>query len=251
MRRILISIEYDGTNYVGWQRQQGLKSIQGEIEKALTKMFKKEILIDGVSRTDKGVHARNQKAVFLIDNNIANDKIPIALNSMIPQDIIVKDAIEVPIDFALRRSVDSKKYIYTIYNNQISSAIGKNFFWHCKGNLNIDAMNLAAEYLIGQHDFSAFKATGGSTKTSVRIIYECRLLKDGNYIYLHIKGNGFLYNMVRIIAGTLYEVGTGKTTLEQFKYILENKDRKLAGITAPPQGLCLEEIFFKNFQCFP
>lgn len=248
MRQILISIEYDGTNYVGWQRQQGLKSIQGEIEKALSKMFKKEIIIDGVSRTDKGVHARDQKAVFFIDNRIANDKIPIALNSILPEDIIVKNAIDVSLDFALRRSVKSKKYVYTIYNSPISSAIGKDYFWHCRGNLDVEAMNSAAEYLIGEHDFSSFKATGGSTKTSVRIIYECKIIKDGSYLYLHIRGNGFLYNMVRIIAGTLYEVGIGKISLERFKYILENGDRKLAGVTAPPQGLCLEQIFFNNFQ---
>ncbi|SEG07704.1 tRNA pseudouridine38-40 synthase [Caloramator fervidus] len=244
MRNIKLVIEYDGTRYCGWQRQKNGISIQEVIEKAIEKLTKEQVELIGSSRTDAGVHARGQVANFYTNTTIPSDKICYALNSILPQDIAIIESCEVPMDFHSRYNSIGKKYSYTILNRRIASPLLRNFSAHVPQPLDFEAMVKASKYFLGEHDFSAFKSTGSSVKTSIRTIRKLDFTKDGDIIRFEIEANGFLYNMVRIIAGTLIEVGKGKIRAEDIPLIIKSKDRSKAGPTAPAQGLCLEKVYY-------
>lgn len=244
MRNIKLTIEFDGTNYNGWQTQKNKTSIQETIESALKLVMNEEIELTGSSRTDAGVHALGLTANFKTMSTIATDRIPRALNSVLPKDIVIKDAEEKHDEFHARFCSIGKKYKYTIVNDKYPSALIRNYAYFFPYKLDIEAMQNACKYLLGDHDFSAFKSSGGSAKTSIRTIYSAEFVKRDNIIEFYIHGNAFLYNMVRIIVGTLLDVGQGKIKPEQIEEIILSGDRKKAGKTAPPYGLCLVEVYY-------
>jgi len=244
MKNIKIVIEYDGTRYCGWQRQKNGVSIQETIEKAIEKVTGEKTEIIGSSRTDAGVHAKGQVANFLTSSTVPPEKICYAINSFLPDDIVILSSQEVPIDFHSRYNSKGKRYSYTILNRKIPSALLKNYSAHIPYELDIEDMIRASKYFLGEHDFSAFKSTGSSVKGNVRTIKRLDLIKDEDIIKMFIEANGFLYNMVRIIAGTLIEVGKGRIKPDDIPFIIDSKDRKKAGPTAPAQGLCLEKVYY-------
>lgn len=241
-RRILLTIEYDGTNYSGWQIQKNGPSIQEEIEKALLKAEKSRIRVTGASRTDAGVHALCQRAHFDTQGKIPVFKYPFVLNTLLPYDISVSNAMQVPGDFNARFCAESKTYTYRIYNSRQRSALKERFFWHVPLELNMDKMQEAAFALLGEHDFTAFSASGGTHKSPVRKIYSIDLTKDKHDIAVRVSGSGFLYNMVRIIAGTLVQAGLNKISKSDIERAFITGDRRLLGATAPAKGLELTEV---------
>ncbi|KMT21207.1 tRNA pseudouridine(38-40) synthase TruA [Clostridium cylindrosporum] len=244
MRNIKLTLEYDGTNYCGWQRQINGISIEETLEKVIIDLFEEDIKILGSSRTDSGVHARGQVVCFKTKSTIPTHKIPGAINSRLPRDIVVVYAEEVDMDFHPIYSTKGKMYSYRIINRKMEPALMRNYYWHVGYNLNFEHMQKAATYFIGEHDFSSFKSQGGSTKDSIREIYSLNLTKDGDYITVTIEGNGFLYNMVRIIVGTLIDVGRGRIPYDSIGDIIKSKDRRRAGITAQAHGLYLEKVYY-------
>ncbi len=229
-------------NSIGWQKQPNKLNIQGEIEKAIGEITGEEIDLIASGRTDAGVHSLGQTANFKTNSNIPIEKIPIAINSKLKKSIVIKSAEEVEERFHSRYSVKSKKYRYTINNSQYGSAIYRDMEYHFPFNLDVNKMQEASKYFEGEHDFKAFKASGTSSKSSVRTIYKAEIIKNEDRIYIELTGNGFLYNMVRIISGTLVDVGTGKIKPEEIKDIIESKERIRAGKTLPARGLCLMEV---------
>lgn len=244
MRNIKIIIEFDGTDYCGWQIQPNALSVQEKIEKALEKLTKEKSKINSSGRTDRGVHALNMVANFLTNSKIPAEKFALALNSVLPKDIVIKDSREVDGGFHARYSAKGKKYRYVILNSKHPSALYRNRSCHIKAELNHFKMIEAAKYFIGTHNFRAFSATGTNVKNFTREIYQLDIIKNDEFIYIEIAGNGFLYNMVRIIAGTLIDVGREKIEPSQIKYIIASKDRKKASKTVPPQGLYLCEVYY-------
>ncbi|ACL75171.1 tRNA pseudouridine(38-40) synthase TruA [Ruminiclostridium cellulolyticum] len=245
MRKIRLTIEYDGTNYHGWQIQKNAKTVQEVIQKALSKLLGEDVGVTGCSRTDVGVHAYGQVAHFLTDSKIPGDKFSYAINNLLPDDIVIKNSEEVPEEFHARYSAKGKKYRYLIYNSPHASAIMRNRSCHVRPELNVAEMQKAAGYFKGEHDFLAFQATGGQVRSTVREIYGMEVyVKEDNMISIEVSGNGFLYNMVRIIAGTLIYVGMGKLHESEIPGIIAGLDRTKAGKTAPAQGLYLVQIYY-------
>jgi tRNA pseudouridine38-40 synthase len=244
MRNIKLTIEYDGTNYHGWQSQQNAIAVQDIVIKAIRKITGEDFSLTGSSRTDTGVHAYGQVANFFTESRIPVDKFPFALNSALPEDIVIKKAEEVNDEFHSRFSTIGKKYRYLIYNSVFPSAILNKRAYFVPGKLDINSMEQAVQYFLGKHDFSAFRASGSDTKTSERTITAVSLRTNAEIIEFEIQGDGFLYNMVRIIAGTLIEVGTGRIHADLIPGIIEGKDRRKAGRTAPAHGLYLVEIYY-------
>ena len=243
--QILLTIAYDGTAYAGWQIQDNALAVQEVIEDALFKIYKTPCPLKAASRTDAGVHAHGQRASFFIQKqNIPLDKLPIVINSYLPTDIAVRDASIVPDDFNPRFCAIRKTYEYKIYNNKTPDPLIRRYCAYERRPLDIQFIKEAARYFIGEHDFAAFKAAGGSTKTSIRKISDCNIKKTDDIINLSITGSGFLYNMVRIIAGTLLYVGLGRIIPNDIPKIISSKDRKMAGKTMPPEGLTLVEVFY-------
>lgn len=244
MRNIKLIIEYHGKSFNGWQKQSNELNIQGEIEKAIGELTGEEINLISSGRTDAGVHSLGQVANFRTESNIPIEKFAIAINSKLKKSIIVKIAEEVHEKFHSRYSVKSKKYRYTINNSAMGTAIYREFEYHFPIKLDIEKMQQAVKYFEGEHDFAGFKASGTSSKNSVRTIYKAEVIKNGDRIYIELTGNGFLYNMVRIIAGTLVDVGIGKIQPQEISEIIKSKDRKRAGKTLAPHGLCLVEVTY-------
>lgn len=242
MRNIKLIIEYDGKSFNGWQKQPNKLNIQGEIEKAIGEITGEEIDLIASGRTDAGVHSLGQTANFKTNSNIPIEKFPIAINSKLKKSIVIKSAEEVDERFHSRYSVKSKKYRYTINISQYGSAIYRDMEYHFPFNLDVQKMQEGAKYFEGEHDFKAFKASGTSSKSSVRTIFKAEVIKNEDRIYIELTGNGFLYNMVRIISGTLVDVGTGKIQASEIKNIIESKERIRAGKTLPARGLCLVEV---------
>jgi tRNA pseudouridine38-40 synthase len=241
--RTLITLSYDGTNYCGWQRQNGQLSVQEAVETALSDLYKRPVRVLGASRTDSGVHALCQKAAFSTpDFRIPAERLYLALNSKLPEDIRAVLSEQKNDSFHVINDVKHKTYSYNIQNSGIYSPTLMRYTHFVKEPLNVDKMSKAAEYFVGTHDFKAFSAANGSAQTSKRTIYECCISKNADIITMLIRGNGFLYNMIRIITGTLIDVGQGRITPEHCKYVIECKDRSKAGITAPAKGLTLEDI---------
>lgn len=244
MKNIKLTIEYDGTEYYGWQRQRELATIQGTVENVLEKILSKHVEINGASRTDAGVHARGQVANFLTDSSIPPDRFIYPINNLLPPDIRIVKSEEVPEEFHARYSTKGKLYSYKIFCRDVDSALITRYAAFCPDKLDAEEMAKAAEYLKGTHDFNAFKAAGSSAKTSIRTIYDIRVDKENEIITVYVSGSGFLYNMVRIIAGTLIEVGKDKISPDAIPDILNSKNRTMAGYTAPARGLCLEELYY-------
>ncbi len=243
MRNIKLTIEYDGKEFNGWQKQPNKLNIQGTIEKAIEKITGEETNLIASGRTDAGVHALGQVANFKTNSNIPIEKIPIAINSNIKKSIVIKTAEEVDEKFHSRLTCKQKTYRYIINNTKQGTAIYRNLETHIPVKLDIKKMKKAIKYFEGQHDFKAFKASGTSSKSSVRTIYKAEIIeKENERIWIELTGNGFLYNMVRIIAGTLVDVGLGKISPEEIPNIIKSKKRENAGKTLKPQGLYLVEV---------
>ena len=242
MKRIKLTIAYDGTIYCGWQVQPNGITVEEVINKALSKMTGEEILVIGASRTDSGVHAMGNVAVFDTNTTIPPEKIGIALNQRLPEDIVITKSEEVPLDFHPRYCDCSKTYEYHIINTRIPVPTKRFTNYFVSYELDIDKMREAASYLVGEHDFVSFCNVRTDVENTVRTITALDILTNGNEITIRITGNGFLYNMVRIIVGTLIRVGRGFYEPGKVKEILEAKDRKAAGVTAPAHGLMLMEI---------
>ncbi len=246
MRNIKIIIEYDGKDYNGWQKQKNKLNIQGEIERAIEEITGEKVDLIASGRTDAGVHALAQVANFKIEKDIPIEKIPYALNSKLKKSIRIKEAKEVDEKFHSRYTCKRKTYKYVINNSIQGTAIYRNLQYHFPEKLDDIKMNEAVKYLIGEHDFKSFKASGTSSKSSVRTIYDAKVTREGEIVTIELTGNGFLYNMVRIIAGTLVDVGEGKIKPEDVKKILLAKDRLKAGRTLPPTGLYLVNVEYES-----
>lgn len=242
MRNIKLTIEYDGKDYNGWQKQPSHLNIQGEIERAIYEVTRQEVELIGSGRTDAGVHAFEQVANFKIDSDFPIEKMATAINSQLKASIRIVKAEEVPLEFHSRYHCHQKTYGYFIDNSEQGTAIYRNITYHISKPLNVEAMQKAVNYLVGEHDFSSFKSSGTSSKSSVRTIYNAQIVKEQQRVAIMLTGNGFLYNMVRIISGTLVEVGLGNIKAEEVKNILEAKDRQKAGKTLPAKGLFLIKV---------
>ncbi|WP_032120429.1 tRNA pseudouridine(38-40) synthase TruA [Clostridium amazonitimonense] len=244
MKNIKLVIEYDGYNYNGWQRQKNAITIQEKIEESIFKATGEEVSITGCSRTDTGVHARAFVANFYTSTTIPPEKIKYALNSKLPKDIVILNSKEVKADFHARYNCVEKTYSYTILNRDNPSALYRNYIYHVREKLDLNLMKEACNYFKGTHDFTAFKSTGSSVKTSTRTIKNMELHKDNDYIKIYVTADGFLYNMVRIIVGTLIEVGKGKLEPKSIANIIESRDRTKSGKVVPAAGLCLEKVLY-------
>ncbi|MFH1061768.1 MAG: tRNA pseudouridine(38-40) synthase TruA [Candidatus Omnitrophota bacterium] len=253
MKNILLKIEYDGTGYKGWQTQRfksgaslpaKVATIQQSIEGALSIILQKKISIAGSGRTDSGVHAKEQVANFKINTDIPISKIKKSLNSLLPRDIIIKQIKYVDLEFHARFSAKSKLYRYTILNRSYGSAFLKNYVFHCVPPLNAALMAKEAGQLKGTHDFRSFQASDKKPRSSIRTIKKISVKTQDDLIFIDIQADGFLYNMVRNIAGTLVEIGRGKMPKGTMKKLLDVKDRTFAGPTAPASGLCLIKVMY-------
>ena len=245
MRNIKLTIEYDGKCYNGWQKQPDKLNIQGEIEKAIYNIAQEEVDLIGSGRTDAGVHALGQVANFKTNSALPIEKLALAINSQLKSSIIIKKAEEVDERFHSRYTAKQKTYRYIINNSKTGTAIYRNLEYCFPVKLNVEKMVEAAKYFEGEHDFKAFKSSGTSGKNSVRIIYKAEVRQDGERIIIELTGNGFLYNMVRIISGTLLDVGLGKIEPNEIPDIIEKKDRTKAGKTLPAHGLYLVKVQYK------
>lgn len=245
MKRVKLVVAYDGTNYSGWQLQKNAVTIEQKLNEALSELLGEEIVVTGASRTDAGVHSLGNVCVFDTNTRIPAEKISFALNARLPEDIVVQDSCEVNADFHPRAGKSSKTYEYRVLNRTFPDPTRRRdtYFYHYP--LDVAAMQKAASLLEGEHDFKSFCSVHAQVETTVRTIYNCTVGKDGDIITIRVTGNGFLYNMVRIIAGTLIEVGAGKRAPEEILEMLERTDRCSAGPTAPAHGLTMIGIHYE------
>ena len=271
-KNILLTIAYDGSEFHGWQKQPGEITVQGYLETTMSRLFKQEIALSGTSRTDAGVHALDQKASFVSDISVPIEKLPLVINNALCGEekgpfakapVRILNACEMPDDFHARFDCKGKEYIYRIKaacgsngDTQspeigLSQVFDRNYVYHVSETLDAKAMQEAAKYLLGEHDFKSFEASGGSPrKSTVRTIFDAKVFASKaeagstQNIEIHVSGDGFLYNMVRIITGTLIEIGQGKREPAEMESIIEANDRQEAGFTAPPNGLYLAEVFY-------
>lgn len=246
MRRIRLVVAYDGTNYRGWQLQPNGVTIEEELNRALTELMGKPITVIGASRTDSGVHARGNVAVFDTDTRMPADRICFALNQRLPEDIRVQRSEEVPVTWHPRKVNCTKTYEYKILNKKIAMPLERLYSYFSYYDLDIEKMRQGARYLLGEHDFKSFCTARTQIEDTVRTIYSLDITKECDMITIRISGSGFLYNMVRIIAGTLIEVGSGMYLPERVEEILEARDRKAAGATAPARGLTLMGMKYED-----
>lgn len=250
MRNIRLVVEYDGTSLHGWQRQANAPTVQAHLETALAELLQHEVSVAGASRTDAGVHARGQVAAFKTERPIPLHGVRRGLNSLLPDSIAISDAREMPEDFHPRFSATGKHYRYSILRRADRSPRWRERAWHHPDELDLEAMRAGAAVLIGEHDFGAFRAAGCTAKTTIRRL-DAIEITDGEVVTLDVRGNAFLRMMVRILVGTLAEVGTGRFTVAQLAEILEAKDRTRAGKTAPAHGLELMEVRYDGTRAGP
>ncbi len=241
-RNLLLKIQYDGSGYHGYQIQPTAITVQQVIEESLSQITRETISVNGCSRTDAGVHAVEYALSFKTFFPIPAERLPIVLNGKLPADIKALSCSEVSCDFHARFDTKSKTYRYVINTRKDPQVFTRNYEWQLGKELDVDAMNFAARFLIGENDFSSFMTAGAQVSSAVRHIYELNVVSNGDFVTIFIRANGYLYNMVRIITGTLVNIGLGKYPPEAMKEILEAKDRSFAGPTAPPQGLALYSI---------
>ena len=244
MRNIKLTIEYDGKDFNGWQKQPTKLNIQGTIEQAIKQITGEDVELNASGRTDAGVHALGQVANFKTNSQIPIEKFAIAINSKLKRSIVIKKAEEVDERFHSRLSCKKKTYRYIINNSPEGTAIYRNLETHIPQKLDLSQMKKAIKYFEGEHDFKAFKASGTSSKSSVRTIYKADIYQENEKIFIEITGNGFLYNMVRIIVGTLVEVGLGTIKPEKIIDIIQQGKRENAGKTFPPNGLYLLKVMY-------
>ena len=254
MGRIKLTVAYDGTNYHGWQLQPGRATIEGELNKALSNLTGEKVCVTGASRTDAGVHALGNVAVFDTGSRIPAEKFSYALNQRLPADIVVQCSEKVPEDFHPRHCECQKIYEYTILNRKFPLPQYRNTAYFYYGKLDINHMRNACKAFIGEHDFAGFCSAGAQVQSTVRTIYSLEILEEkiqeanmvntGRIITIRVKGNGFLYNMVRIIAGTLLAAGKGRINPDDMEEIIASCDRSRAGATAPARGLKLVQILY-------
>lgn len=242
MKRIKLTVAYDGTNYYGWQKQPDAITVEEVVNRELTRLLQEPIEVIGASRTDSGVHALGNVAVFDTDTRIPPEKISYALNARLPKDIVIQDSKEVPPDFHPRRTDCVKTYEYRILNTRFPVPTMRLYAHYVYKPLDVEKMQAAAAFLVGEHDFASFCSAGSQVKETVRTIYRLDLKREGNMVSFQVEGNGFLYNMVRIIAGTLIEVGIGSYPPERVREMLEARDRIRCGPKAPACGLTLVGI---------
>ncbi len=245
MKRVKLVVAYDGTNYHGWQVQDNGITIEEVLNRTISELVQEDIKVIGASRTDAGVHACGNVAVFDTESRIPGDKFSFALNQRLPDDIRIQESCEVDADFHPRYADTVKTYEYNILNRRFELPSKRLYAAFCYYPMDIERMNQAAAYLVGEHDFKSFCSAGAQVQTTVRTIYAVNVTKEDDMVHIRITGNGFLYNMVRIIAGTLMQVGTGLMEPEQVKEILEAGDRSKAGPTAVAKGLTLVEIRYE------
>lgn len=246
MRRIKLIVAYDGTNYSGWQLQKNAVTIEEKLNHALSDLLGEEIVVTGASRTDAGVHSLGNVCIFDTNTRIPAEKISFAVNSRLPEDIVVQDSCEVAADFHPRAGKSSKTYEYRVLNRTFPDPTRRRdtYFYHYE--LDVAAMERAAHFLEGEHDFKSFCSVHAKVETTVRTIFSCTVTREEDIIRIRVTGNGFLYNMVRIIAGTLIEVGAGKRAPEDILMMLEKTDRTVAGPTAPAHGLTMIGIQYES-----
>lgn len=243
VKNFKITIEYDGSCYHGWQRQKKEHSIQAEIENALEKMTSSRITLIGSGRTDAGVHAAGQVANFTCDTRLTPDAFQKGLNSLLPEDIIIRNCEPAAAEFHARYDARSKIYHYKILNRTVPAAIGRQYVWHIRSALARHNMRAAVAHIIGRHDFKAFEGSGSPRQNTTREVFSARLIEaPGDRLIFEIEAEGFLRYMVRNVVGTLVDVGLAKITAADFKRILDSRDRSQAGITAPAKGLVLVRV---------
>lgn len=248
-RNIKLVIAYDGTRYNGWQKQGNTENtIQGKLERVLSSILEEEIELHGSGRTDAGVHAKAQVANFHTNSDASLEDISTGLNMYLPNDIAVYRLEEVPIRFHSRLNATSKCYYYRIWNSYVPNAFEHRFLYQVEQHLNLEKMREAAKKFEGTHDFKGFCSNKRMKKSTVRTIYSIEIEQDDEEIILKFTGNGFLYNMVRIITGTLIEVGLGKRKPEEMEALIASKNREEAGFTAPAQGLCLKSVSYEEIE---
>lgn len=246
MKRVKLIVAYEGTRYSGWQVQNNGETIEGVLNRTISELTGEEVTVIGASRTDAGVHALGNVAVFDTESRIPGEKFVFALNVRLPEDIRIQDSCEVPVDFHPRKCVSTKTYEYRILNRRFELPCERftSYFYHRP--LDVEAMRRAASYLVGEHDFKSFCSIHTQALTTVRTIYSIDVDKSGDMITICVKGSGFLYNMVRIIAGTLIQAGIGTFPPEHVQEMLRALDRQAASQTAPARGLRLVEIQYEE-----
>lgn len=242
-KNFLLVIEYDGTNFHGWQIQKDRRTIQGEIENVLKIMTRQDITVNGSGRTDAGVHALAQVANFHCDTHITPEAFRNGLSSLLPEGIVIKVCRQVDPDFHARFNVRHKTYRYHIINKSLPVAIGRQYAWHVRQKMDLEAMRDAARHLVGTHDYKTFEAVGSPRSHTVRSVFKADFIKsDNDYLVFEITADGFLRYMVRKIVGTLVDVGLGRTTQDEFQAFLFSKDSSRSRATAPPHGLFLMQV---------
>ena len=249
MKRIKLTVAYDGTNYHGWQVQPNGITIEGVLNQALTDLTREPVTVIGASRTDSGVHACGNVAVFDTNTKIPPEKICYAINQRLPEDIVVQHSCEVPPDFHPRRCASKKTYEYKILNRTFPMPLHRLDYYFTYRSLDLENMRQAAAHLVGEHDFQSFCSVHSQAETTVRTIYSLTVSREQDLVTIRVTGSGFLYNMVRIIAGTLLQVGIGERKPHEMQAILTAKNRAAAGPTAPAHGLTMIGIEFNHHQC--
>jgi len=251
VRNIKLTLEYDGTNFLGFQRQKRGRTVQAELEKALQRVLQEKVKLIPAGRTDSGVHARGQVISVKTSSRLPVTRFVPALNRVLPKDIAIKRAARVSDDFHARYWAQRKIYRYHILTGAYHSPIERRTTTYCPYALNVTLMRKGAKLLTGTHDFRSFQARAIDDKSTVRTIYRLSISQKGRELFFTVEGNGFLYNMVRNLVGTLLLLGRGKITLSDLRKILSGRDRRLAGPTAPPQGLSLEKVFYPRSGAAP
>jgi tRNA pseudouridine38-40 synthase len=244
MRTILLNVEYEGTAYAGWQSQTNGLAVQDVVESALAQILKQEVRIHSSGRTDAGVHARSMAAHFRTESNIPLSAFREGANRFLPRDVVIREVREMPENFHARYSAKGKWYRYTIYTGDMRSPLVSRTAWHLRGSLDLDLLRSAAEFMVGEHDFQAFRTSGCVAKTSIRNIYAIDVVVERDLIYIDVKGSGFLRNMVRIMAGTLVEIAQNKRPESDLPKLLLGEEGVICGPTAPAHGLCLQEVWY-------
>jgi tRNA pseudouridine38-40 synthase len=243
-RRFKLTIEYDGTDFFGWQRQDGLRTVQGTLEDGVRELVGESVEVRGAGRTDAGVHAEGQVASFTLASRIPTHGLQRGLNSLLPPDVVVVDAAEVDPAFDARFSARGKVYRYRIWNHFTRSAKHHRAAWHFRPVLDLEAMRAAAAALCGEHDFRGFRASDCDRRNTVRVIRRFSITRQGALVDIEVEATAFLKNMVRILAGTLADVGRGKLDQATVQEVLATGDRTRGGVTAPPQGLTLVRVIY-------
>jgi len=246
LRNLRLTISYDGTDFVGWQTQPGFRTVQETIQKSIEKITNQNITLYASGRTDTGVHAIAQVANFRVDTSISEAKLLTSLNALLPEDISISEIIEVPYDFHSVKDAIKKHYRYVIKQSVIPDPLYRRYSYRVKYELDHQKMHNASQYLIGTHDFQCFESEWPNRLNSIRTIYRASINRMGPWIWFNIEGNGFLYNMVRSIAGTLIEIGRGTWPEDKIPELIRLKERKLAGPTAPANGLFLVKVSYED-----